>query len=333
MLSDDFKMTSGLGFHLQPDGQWDVKNVPENVVRDSTFSGYLKIQGYKCLVYNTPEGDSWAQKEVGNSQVSSNSLVSKRIAQKYLSAKGKDIVTQVKENIEKDSMSEWNNSANKFFSKFHKSFVPKFNDAYNAAYKTYDSCLKRFPKADHPRVEEYEALKLKKVYDSYIEKVKAAKLELDNDLNEILKDVLETKTSSDKGNVMKPSQVATELRKIAAAIEASKTPDKTKVASAIKGLVKKIAHNDEYVSYANNLATKFLNDFEGAGYALEALSEAVVPLNMNYVRSEFSHLGDDVINEIESLYIRQQNVLVKASSELINIDGKIDGLLFSDPQL
>ncbi len=40
---------------------------------------------------------------------------------------------------------------------------------------------------------------------------------------------------------MRPSQVATELRKIAAAIEASKTPDKTKVASAIKGLVKKIS--------------------------------------------------------------------------------------------
>ncbi len=40
---------------------------------------------------------------------------------------------------------------------------------------------------------------------------------------------------------MKPSQVATELRKIAAAIEASKTPDKARVASAIKGLVKKIA--------------------------------------------------------------------------------------------
>ncbi len=47
-----------------------------------------------------------------------------------------------------------------------------------------------------------------------------------------------------KDKIMKPSQVATELRKIAAAIEASKTPDKTKVASAIKGLVKKIA-NDE----------------------------------------------------------------------------------------
>ncbi len=42
---------------------------------------------------------------------------------------------------------------------------------------------------------------------------------------------------------MRPSQVATELRKIAAAIEASKTPDKTKVASAIKGLVKKIANS------------------------------------------------------------------------------------------
>ncbi len=42
---------------------------------------------------------------------------------------------------------------------------------------------------------------------------------------------------------MRPSQVATELRKIAAAIEASKTPDKARVASAIKGLVKKIAGN------------------------------------------------------------------------------------------
>jgi len=58
----DPSLSKGTGFYLQPDGNWGIKEIPEKVVRESEFSGYLTIQGYKSAVFEMPDGSQWAQK-------------------------------------------------------------------------------------------------------------------------------------------------------------------------------------------------------------------------------------------------------------------------------
>jgi len=59
------ELTPGVGFHLEGDGFWDVQDIPEDVLGTATFSGYLEIQGYPSVVFETPDGDQWAQKQPG----------------------------------------------------------------------------------------------------------------------------------------------------------------------------------------------------------------------------------------------------------------------------
>lgn len=58
------ELQRGPAFHLQPDGTWSVEDVPVGVAADSSFSGYLTINGYRCTVFETADGDQWAQKSV-----------------------------------------------------------------------------------------------------------------------------------------------------------------------------------------------------------------------------------------------------------------------------
>jgi len=59
------RLTPGVGFHLEGDGHWDVQDVPEDVLGSATFFGYLDILGYPSVVFETPDGDQWAQKQPG----------------------------------------------------------------------------------------------------------------------------------------------------------------------------------------------------------------------------------------------------------------------------
>jgi hypothetical protein len=59
------KLTPGIGFHLEGDGHWDVQEIPDWVLDVAEFSGYLTIQGYASSVFETPEGEQWAQKSSG----------------------------------------------------------------------------------------------------------------------------------------------------------------------------------------------------------------------------------------------------------------------------
>jgi hypothetical protein len=61
---DDVKLTPGNGFHLGPDGQWKVEKIPDVVLKNAQFSGYLTIQGHRSTVFDTPDGDQWAQKSI-----------------------------------------------------------------------------------------------------------------------------------------------------------------------------------------------------------------------------------------------------------------------------
>jgi hypothetical protein len=64
-LDLDPELVSGYGFHLEGDGKWDVQQIPQYVVDNAKFSGYLTIQGYACSVFEMPDGDQWAQKSSG----------------------------------------------------------------------------------------------------------------------------------------------------------------------------------------------------------------------------------------------------------------------------
>lgn len=59
------KLTPGIGFHLEGDGQWDVQEIPDWVFEDAEFFGYLTVQGYACSIFETSEGGQWAQKSSG----------------------------------------------------------------------------------------------------------------------------------------------------------------------------------------------------------------------------------------------------------------------------
>lgn len=62
VYKDEPGLTEGVGFFLDPSGQWDVKDIPPDVVQEAEFSGYLTIHGYNCMVFEMPNGDMWAQK-------------------------------------------------------------------------------------------------------------------------------------------------------------------------------------------------------------------------------------------------------------------------------
>lgn len=58
----DPSLVSGLGFKLNEQGTWDVEQIPDEIVDESEFSGYLTIHGYKSAVFETADKQMWAQK-------------------------------------------------------------------------------------------------------------------------------------------------------------------------------------------------------------------------------------------------------------------------------
>lgn len=59
------KPAPGVAFHLEGDGHWDVQKIPDDVFKTLEFSGELSIRGFRCSVFETPDGDQWAQKVPG----------------------------------------------------------------------------------------------------------------------------------------------------------------------------------------------------------------------------------------------------------------------------
>ena len=59
------ELVPGVGFFLEGDGQWDVKEIPDWVLDVAEYSGDLTIQGDQSAVFITPEGEQWAQKAAG----------------------------------------------------------------------------------------------------------------------------------------------------------------------------------------------------------------------------------------------------------------------------
>jgi hypothetical protein len=76
MASQPPSLTPGAGFRLDPSGQWEVDEIPPEVLDSAEFSGYLTIHGYRASVFEAPGGEQWAQKSV-NTPATASSAVSK----------------------------------------------------------------------------------------------------------------------------------------------------------------------------------------------------------------------------------------------------------------
>lgn len=74
------KLVPGYGFHLEGDGAWDIQKIPPNVLRDAQYSGELTIKGFHCIVFDIPDGDTWAQKRPGTPAPKGDEAVDEKLA-------------------------------------------------------------------------------------------------------------------------------------------------------------------------------------------------------------------------------------------------------------
>jgi hypothetical protein len=84
--------------------------------------------------------------------------------------------------------------------------------------------------------------------------------------------------------VMRPSELSSELRRIAAAVDASKKPDRQLVAAALKRVLR-VAAGDENQVLMDWLHEVLSNQMQGATVVLPDGSEAIVKLEGNTVRA------------------------------------------------
>ncbi len=75
------ELVRGPAFHLDGDGRWDVQELPYTVLRDAEYSGELKIEGSPAVVFQTPDGDQWAQKAPGEPSPKGEEAVEDALAQ------------------------------------------------------------------------------------------------------------------------------------------------------------------------------------------------------------------------------------------------------------
>jgi hypothetical protein len=71
------ELSPGIAWHLQEDGKWLPEKIPPEILKSSKYTGDLTIQGYKAQVFDTPSGESWAQKADLSEQLGS---IASRIA-------------------------------------------------------------------------------------------------------------------------------------------------------------------------------------------------------------------------------------------------------------
>lgn len=180
-------LSPGYGFHLQPDGQWDIKPIPPDVLSKATFSGYLTINGYKSTVFDMPNGDSWAQKSV-NTPVASVSPMAKRIAARWLQAQ-KDVVTQLKDGLDNDEMAAWSRAAQEYADDV-RGYLPDLDKAHSSAVAELEKIVQKAPKSKHPRVDGYEAQQLQEIFQQYLEDLRAAKQKFDEAVFQKLQELL-----------------------------------------------------------------------------------------------------------------------------------------------
>jgi hypothetical protein len=64
MDEENLRLSPGIGFHLQ-DGKWKPEPISSQVIKNAEFSGFLTINGFRSTVFETADGEMWAQKSTG----------------------------------------------------------------------------------------------------------------------------------------------------------------------------------------------------------------------------------------------------------------------------
>lgn len=62
MKADGPSLEPGNAFRLNAGGGWDIMKLPPDVADEAEFSGYLTIRGVNSAVFETPDGEQWAQR-------------------------------------------------------------------------------------------------------------------------------------------------------------------------------------------------------------------------------------------------------------------------------
>ena len=182
-MSYEPKLQPGVGFHLAPSGQWKPEDIPPDVLRDVSFSGYLTIQGYRCTVFETKKKEQWAQKSTGTSALAA------RVAARYLRAKGSDLVSQVQEIVNDERQdNEYDDAIVDFCDKAF-SALEELNNSVTACLEQFAKTAEKLGEHDHERVQQLFAPQMKQALLEAAQTVKGAGdgaiLEISKDLKKL----------------------------------------------------------------------------------------------------------------------------------------------------
>lgn len=163
------ELQPGIGFHLKTDGQWGQEKIPAEVLRDNKFSGYLTIHGYKCSIFETPDGDQWGEKSIPM-PVPKVSPLATKVASMWLRAKN-DLTNQVSDTIEDERED----------SDYDKSIAEYCDEAISTIEKLREDCRtmsENFIAEAHKLAEAKDAKVQKVLADKVRDSVVSAALEI-----------------------------------------------------------------------------------------------------------------------------------------------------------
>jgi hypothetical protein len=190
------RLTSGVGFYLEPSGSWDEMEIPDMVVEKAAMSGHLKINGYECTVFDMPNGDQWAQK----TSEPSISPIASRVAARYLAAKKKrqrDIVTQVQKTMGGDSMDDWKQALDKFCRKVDEKFIPYFDELWLETMGNLEESAGKLPSSPHERVNRDNRAAFKAAFKEFFRGLQSVKLQFDQKIEDVVDDFQSIAESSE----------------------------------------------------------------------------------------------------------------------------------------
>ncbi len=206
----------GAGFHLKPDGTWEVKDIPPKVLTEAKFSGYLTIEGYRSTVFETPDKEQWAQKSTGTAaEAVASGLpdasrpngfgMSRFLAIATRVAKGDDIVSQIQETFEQPGAHKDYDDAIVDFVDKMRAALPAVDSAMEKAEEALED-FKKEVKHAHPRVQKIYVTGLLTELEDRVKSLKQYREDLANGIASTL-DNFEAQAKPPPGEEWDPSAV------------------------------------------------------------------------------------------------------------------------------
>lgn len=190
----DVSLQPGPAFRLQPDGSWAVENVPSGVPAASSFSGYLTINGYRCTVFETPEGDQWAQKSVATADTEDEmKSVASIVASEWLrrQSAGKDLVSQVGDILDGNAGQsggtdgEYDEAILEYCDEVRK-VLPRMQSIFDGAFHDLVDFKEEVPEAKHPRVRQIGQEQVSKAVNEAATRIELLSFSLSKELETLL---------------------------------------------------------------------------------------------------------------------------------------------------